>query len=72
MPWFTTDVTRIVFCGPAMTVKVVAYRVPYSVIFPQIQIWLVEVSTAISSPATNGTPTARDKGRKAVLIPDDR
>jgi len=72
VPLFTTDVARIVWCGSALTVNVVAYLVGYSVVLPQIQVWVVDASTPSLSPETIGTPTAGGQGRKTALIPDDR
>lgn len=67
MPWFTTDVAQMVWCGSALMVIVVAYLVVYSVVLPQIQVWVVDASTpSLPSLETIGTPTAGSQGPRKL------
>ena len=72
MPWFTTNVARMILRGAALTGKVAVYWIPYSVVSPQVQVLPVKTSALNLLSTTNGTPAVRGEGRKTVLIPEYR
>ena len=66
------DDARTDECGPALTMKVAVWLLLYSVVLPQVQVWLFETSTEILPSTIIGTPAARGKVNKLHRVPENR